>query len=423
MSAVRLHVMIQTMKKVLLVTTVSGFVPQFELNNVRILQSLGYEVHYASNFHMPSYGDDNDRLKGTGIVCHQIDFVRSPFSPQNRKVYRQLKALMQTQSFSLVHCHTPMGGVMARLCAHVTHTGPVIYTAHGFHFFAGAPLWNWLSYYPMERFLSRYTTEQICINQEDYARAKRSFHARFVDYIPGVGFDPASVPDCAKAQRMKKRETLGFGEHQCILLSVGELIKRKNHETVIRALAALKEEGKSLPLQYVICGHGRLDAKLRQLAKQLGVEQLVRFLGYRKDILEICQAADLFVFPSYQEGLPMALLEAMACGLPVICSAIRGSRDLMEENSSDQAERLPPEKFSSEKRSAKKAKLLPCRGGVMIRKADDVSAYGEAIAGALALWQNHPERLSAFGEANRNRSRQFSLEQVGAKMQEIYSRF
>ena len=142
------------MRKALLVTHVSGFVPQFEMNNVHILQNMGYEVHYASNFHNPSYGDDNSRLEGTGIICHQIDFERSPFKRKNITAYRQLKKLMEEHEFDLVHCHTPMGGALARLAAHNTHTGPVIYTAHGFHFFKGAPLINWMIYYPVEWRLS-----------------------------------------------------------------------------------------------------------------------------------------------------------------------------------------------------------------------------------------------------------------------------
>lgn len=118
-------------------TTVSGFVPQFEMGNVRILQEMGYEVHYAANYHMPSYGDDNSRLEGTGIIRHQVDFERSPYSRKNLAAYRQLKELMVRERFQLVHCHTPMGGALARLAAHATHTGPVVYTAHGFHFFRG----------------------------------------------------------------------------------------------------------------------------------------------------------------------------------------------------------------------------------------------------------------------------------------------
>ena len=101
-------------RKALLVTHVSGFVPQFEMNNVHILQKMGYEVHYASNFHTPSYGTDNHRLDGTGIICHQIDFVRSPFDKRNFQVYRQMVELMRRENFSLVHCHTPMGPRIAR---------------------------------------------------------------------------------------------------------------------------------------------------------------------------------------------------------------------------------------------------------------------------------------------------------------------
>lgn len=117
---------------------------------VRLLQNMGFEVHYASNYNTPSYGTDNHRLDGTGIIRHQIDFVRSPFRPENITVFRQLKTVMEQEQFQLVHCHTPMGGVMARLAAHATHTGPVIYTAQGFHFFKGAKPVNWLCYYPME---------------------------------------------------------------------------------------------------------------------------------------------------------------------------------------------------------------------------------------------------------------------------------
>ena len=142
------------MRKALLVTHVSGFVPQFEMNNVHILQNMGYEVHYASNFHNPSYGDDNSRLEGTGIICHQIDFERSPFKRKNITAYRQLKKLMEEHEFDLVHCHTPMGGALARLAAHNTHTGPVIYTAHGFHFFKGAPLFSSVFHYGCRSFVT-----------------------------------------------------------------------------------------------------------------------------------------------------------------------------------------------------------------------------------------------------------------------------
>lgn len=386
------------MKKALLVTTVSGFVPQFEMNNVRILQQMGYEVHYAANYHMPSYGKDNHRLDGSGIIRHQIDFVRSPYSRKNFQVYRQLKHLMEKQQFQLVHCHTPMGGVMARLAAHATKTGPVIYTAHGFHFFKGAPLINWLLYYPMEKMLSRFTDQQICINKEDYERA-RLFYAHYVDYIPGVGIDLNRVEHLSEEIAAEKKKELGIPEGKKIFLSAGELIKRKNHESVIRAVARLKDPS----FVYVICGHGELNEYLMHLADELGVKDQVIFAGYRTDIFQIYQIADIYVFPSYQEGLPMALLEAMSSGLPVICSDIRGSRDLMK----------------TEFAGSENVKWKVCEGGVVVKRADDVKAYEKAIQWCL---QNSDE-LKACGRRNAAESEQFSIDRVNAKMREIYMRF
>ena len=145
------------MKKALIITRVSGFLPQFEMNNVRILKQLGYEVHYAANFEVVVYGKDNSRLEGSGIVCHHIPFCRSPLSSDVRTAYKSLKQLMLTEAFDLVHCHMPMSGVVARMAAQAVRrkTGrhvPVLYTAHGFHFFKGAPLKNWVYYLP-ERIL------------------------------------------------------------------------------------------------------------------------------------------------------------------------------------------------------------------------------------------------------------------------------
>lgn len=388
-------------RKALLVTHVSGFVPQFEMNNVRILQRLGYEVHYASNFHTPSYGTDNHRLDGTGIVRHQIDFVRSPFDAKNRLVYRQIVDLMRREHFSLVHCHTPMGGVMARLAAHASQTGPVIYTAHGFHFFKGAPWKNWLFYYPMEKFLSRYTDQQICINREDYELAKRRFHAKYVDYIPGVGIDGSWFRTFGDKERQRKRESLGILPGQVVLLTSGEMIPRKNQEVLFRMLAKMKDEAENLHL--LLCGHGELNEYLHGLADELGIVDRISFLGYREDMAEIFQASDIFLFPSFQEGLPRAMLEAMASGLPVICSEIRGNTDLMGDSWTLSADR--------------KRKLCP--GGVMLSQLQDADVWAEALEDMLSRKNCWKE----MGEACIQRSQEFSLDTVEKKMREIYGRF
>ena len=316
------------MKKALLVATVGGFIACFELSNAKILQEMGYEVHAAADFHLVPSAKEKKKLKEAGIVCHPIDFSRSPFQVKNMQAYRQLNALLAMHHFDLIHCHTPVGGVLARLCAaKYRKTGTkVIYTAHGFHFYQGAPLPNWLIYYPIEKALSRVTDILITINKEDYALAKKKMHAKKVTYLPGVGVDLKKF--CAGTIDVsKKREELGLSDTDFLLLSVGELSKRKNQEIVIKAIQKLQYP----QVKYLLCGCGVLREKLEKMAEELGLKEKIIFLGYRDDIAELCQSADLFVLPSRQEGLPMALMEAIACNLPAACSDIRGNRDLLTE--------------------------------------------------------------------------------------------
>lgn len=312
------------MKKALFVATVGGFFG-FERNDIKILQSMGYEVHIAANLSLSDFQAD-------GIIRHQIDFARIPWSKTNLNAYKQLKMLFKETHFDLVHCHTPMGGVLARLAArkYRKQGTKVIYTAHGFHFFKGAPLKNWLLYYPVEWLCAFWTDELITINKEDYARAKKHMHAKHITYIPGVGVDLNKfAPDIFTTKEIaNSRSDLGLDADDKMLLSVGELISRKNHEAVIRALAKLNNS----KIKYFVCGTGELREYLEKLIEELRLSENVKLLGYRTDISKLCDCADLFVFPSLQEGLPVALMEAIASKTPVICSNIRGNTDLVGGN-------------------------------------------------------------------------------------------
>lgn len=316
------------MKKALLVTTVSGFVPQFEMNSVELLQENGYEVHYATNYHNVFYGKDNSRLDGTGIIRHQIDFSRSPFSLSTIKAYRQLSTLMSEISFDFVHCHTPVAGILARLAAKANAIPKIAYTAHGFHFYKGAPALNWMLYYPAERLMSRLTDILITINQEDFIAANdfRLKPGGRVYCLPGAGVKTEKFTSVSVDKRTS-RQQLGLSDDDFVLISVGELNKNKNHETVIKALSGINHN----KIKYLICGSGELEAYLRQLIKDLRLENVVQLLGYRKDIPELLTISDIFIFPSLREGLPMSLMEAMAAGMPVIVSAIRGNVDLISD--------------------------------------------------------------------------------------------
>ena len=330
------------MKKALVVTHVSGFVPQFEMNNVRLLQEIGYEVHYASNFQNVSYGIDNRRLEDTGIICHQVDFTRSPYDIKQHKIaIKQMQMLLEKESFTIMHCHTPVGAALARIVAKPYRKQglKVIYTAHGFHFYKGAPWKYWLMFYPVEFALSKVTDVLITINKEDFERAKRfcKFSKTKVEQIHGVGLDLAywSGKDLnlgeREQMRMQVRKQLGIQEKEIAILSVGELIPRKNHEEVIRKLAEKKKKGEK-NFRYFICGQGVLKEFLQDLIMQSNLAKEVTLLGYRTDIRRLLYGMDLFVFPSKQEGMPVALMEAVAAGLPIKASDIRGNREVIADS-------------------------------------------------------------------------------------------
>lgn len=308
------------MKKILIVSTVSRQFYLFEQGNIEVLKSLNFEIHGAANF-----DDANTRLDRLNIIKHPFDIQRAPFSLKNIKAYKQLKQIMKSEKFDAVHCHSPMGGVLARLAARSLGITPVIYTAHGFHFYKGAPCKNWLFYYPVEYFLAQFTDVLITINQEDFEQAQR-FKAKNIVHIPGIGVEARKFNNCI-LHRDEKRKALGISNDDVVLLSIGELIKRKNHENALKALA----EAKMQNIVYLICGKGDLEEYLKNLTRALGIGSKVQFLGFRSDIPEICAASDIFMFPSYQEGLPVSMMEAMSAGLPVICSKIRGNSDLIED--------------------------------------------------------------------------------------------
>lgn len=318
------------MKKMLMLASVASMIGQFNISNIEILQTMGYEVHVACNFDKGSAWTEERiqelkrKLRQMKVHYFQIDFERNVMKlNQEWKAYKQVLKLARKYHYTFIHCHSPIGGVVGRLVGHKTNTR-VIYTAHGFHFYKGAPIQNWLIYYPIEKFLSRFTDVLITINQEDYHRAKRKFHAKRVEYVPGVGIDVEKFRNVT-VDIPKKRAEFGISPDDTVLLSVGELNKNKNQEIVIKALVKLHQSN----VKYLLVGQGTLRGYLEKLARELGVEKQVIFLGFRQDVAEIYKIADIFVFPSKREGLSVALMEAMASDLICIASYIRGNRDLI----------------------------------------------------------------------------------------------
>ena len=307
--------------KILYVTTVGitmGFFKPF----IRSLLDEGHSVDIATN---EAESKVPDCYRQWGCTVYPISTSRSPLSKSNLSAIAQLKALVSEQGYDIVHCHTPVAAMCTRLaCRKARKQGTkVFYTAHGFHFYQGAPILNWLVYYPVEKVCSYFTDVLITINQEDHALAKKRLRAKHIAYVPGVGLDLEKFSQ-STVEKCAKRQELGIPNDATLLLSVGELNENKNHETVIRAIA-------DMDVYYMIAGIGEKKEQLQALVEELNLTDRVKLLGYRTDVAELYRACDIFVFPSFREGLSVSVLEAMASGLPVVCSRIRGNTDLIDE--------------------------------------------------------------------------------------------
>jgi len=372
----------------LMTASVASMIDSFNMDNISLLKQLGYQVHVATNFEENNISSERiaafkKKLDAQGVRYFHIPMPRNPTNlTAVLKSYRCMQLLVNEWEYSLVHCHSPTGGVVARLaCRKARKNGTtVIYTAHGFHFFKGAQLLNWLLFYPIEWFCSLFTDVLITINQEDFSRAK-AFRAKRVTYVPGIGVHTEQFRD-VQIEREKKRNQLGFTNRDFVFASVGELSVRKNHEVIIRALAKMKNHF----AKYLIVGDGALLHSLKQQVIDLGLEDCVIFAGYRNDIVELLHAADAFVFPSLQEGLPVALMEAMSVGMPIVCSRIRGNTDLIEDG----------------------------MGGYVVDPCD-IDGFSDAMKKIMA------GNCSEMGNVNINTMKKFDVSVVTAEMEKIYS--
>ena len=367
------------MKKVLFVATVvKKHISVFHVPYLKMLQDAGYETYVAA---ANDTGLAEVHIPGCDHYI-EIDFKRNPLGFSNLISYFKLKKIVDDNNFDIIHCHTPVGGVIGRLVARKTRKKgtKVLYTAHGFHFYKGAPLRNWLLYYTIEYFCSFFTDELILINKEDYAIAQK-MHAKKFSYLPGIGIDIQKFNTASGDIKKTYKKMLGITEDSMVLLSIGELNKNKNHEVVIKALSKMNNP----KIHYVIAGAGDLEDSLKKLVETNGLSGNVHLLGYRTDIADLCKMADVYIHPSLREGLPVSVMEAMASGLPCIVSKIRGNVDLIDSN-----------------------------GGILFNPKEEKSCK-EAIEQILTM------DLAELGSYNRKKVKLYELDNTLKMMWNIYS--
>ena len=361
-------------------TVVKTHVAQFHLPCLKMLQSMGWETAVAAR---NDYADPADCVIPGCDRFYPIDFARNPLKPANWKAYRELKKIIAEGRFDVIHCHTPVAAILTRLAARKARKQgcKVLYTVHGLHFYKGAPLVNWLVYFPAEWLCAFFTDVLITINREDYAFARKHLHAKSVRYVRGVGVDLEKFRDHS-AQRAPLRASLGLGEEDFVLLSVAEMTKNKNHKMMLEALAQLPDPH----IRLLCAGQGQELQNNQDLCDRLGLSHRVQFLGYRKDVPQLYAAADAFLFVSYREGLSLSLMEAMSSRLPSIVTPIRGNTDLIENGKEGLYTELDP----------------------------------TSIAAAIRTLREDPPLCRRLGQAAGEKIQAFGLPQVLEEMKKIY---
>jgi glycosyltransferase EpsD len=366
-------------KKVLFCATVDTHIRAFHVPYMRFFKNNGWEVHVAARGELELPYTDKK---------FDVPFTRSPFSRENMVAYRNLKSIIHDNAYSIVHCHTPVGGVLARLAARRARKNgtKVIYTAHGFHFYRGASLVNWLIYYPIEKWLSRYTDCLITINHEDYDLAvKHKFHARKIEYVHGVGIDVSRFQPVTQDEKRDLRRQYGYSDELFLLFYAAELNANKNQGLLIKAVAEVRRNIPSVRL--LLAGRGAHEEQYRALARDYNVDDCVDFLGYRNDIDRLLAMSDVAVASSLREGLPVNILEAMTSSLPIVATDIRGHRDLVVNGSN----------------------------GFLVNPTDSVE-----MSAKLVELYGSADKCKELGRYSLERAQEFKLESVLERMTEVY---
>lgn len=382
------------MKKALILASVSSMIQQFNMNNIAILEDMGYEVHVLANFTNGGTLTEakskafQKELIARGITVFDVGINRSVLKKENVDAYRDIKQIMDNENYALIHCHSPIGGVMARLAArsHRKTGTKVIYTAHGFHFFQGAPFKNWLVFYPIEKGLARYTDRLLTINEEDYLTSqKKNFKAGNIEWINGIGIDMGKFSKPSDEAKNRLRKTFGFAEDDFILIYVAELNANKHQDLLIDMMGTLV---KNVPkAKLLLVGRGDYQQLYAEQIKQANLQNQISLLGYREDVEKLMALADMAVSASRREGLPVNVMEAMASGLPAVVTDCRGNRELVKNG----------------------------QNGYVVDSEDSAG-----FAAAVEKIHHSKTIQKAFGEASLTMINKYSKEQVNRQMRGIY---
>ncbi len=306
--------------KALVVSNVGRHYRKFRYYDIEKFCTAGFEVDFASNFDL-----EEDKFEDKRIKKLQVPFSRNPIDYDNIRAIGRLYRIIKYGNYEFIHCQSPVAGAITRVVCIMLGYKNVYYTAHGFHFYRGAPIYAWLLYFPIEWILALFTKRVIVINEEDYSLAQRIFPRRNVCLVNGIGFREANR---ALLNDRIKREDFGLRSEDILLICVGELNRNKNQIMLLKAMNIVKRRKDIFAL---IVGVGCEENKLKKYIDKVGISAQIRFLGYRSDVADLLSISDIYISTSLREGLPVSVLEAMDSSLPLILSRCRGNRELVKD--------------------------------------------------------------------------------------------
>ena len=302
-----------SVRKVLFVANSDRHIKLCHIPYMKMFHDNDYLVHVAT--------DTKDRI----IYCDKkinIGLRRNPYHIMNIFALFNLRRLVKIENYDLISCHTPIGAVLGRCCIlglSKKSRPKVIYTAQGFHFYKGAGIINWIIYYPIEKFLSRFTDAIITMNEEDYTIAKKRFHCD-VYKINGIGLREERL--LLQEKNLRKRLNL---KNKFVVTYIAEVSKRKNQLSFLRVL---KKYHLNRRIVFLFVG----DSNINNINDKLSSYKNVKYVGFHDNIGDYINMSDLIISPSRQEGLPQNILEALYFHKVVIGMNIRGTKDLLGNN-------------------------------------------------------------------------------------------
>jgi glycosyltransferase EpsD len=313
--------------KILFISNTANF-SKFNRPFMRWFRERNWQVDYASAGEEEILDCDNQ---------YKISITRTPFNIKNIKAYKDLKNIIMKNNYNIIHCHTPMGGFLGRMVAkNIKIKTKVIYTAHGFHFYKGAPIFNWLVYYPIEKYLAKYTDILVTINEEDYRIAKQNYsQCKNINKIDGIGVDLSKFFPHTENEKKRLRSELGYYEDDFIITNIAEINRNKNQIMLIKNLPRLIKNISNLRILFIgNNNYSTIRNKLELFIKKYKIQKYISFLGYRNDVDKLISISDIAFSASIREGLPINIIEAMACGIPIVCSKNRGHNSLIVDGKS-----------------------------------------------------------------------------------------